>query len=110
MITRSMCHLGNPSVVSITVQHILDMPTSYFIVINPHYFIISTHIFNLLCTYFGETIFIYNQKINFVHGYNKNNNTMPNEFAWHSKTLTIKLRFICLSVDINEITKASANF
>ena len=39
--------------------------------------------------------------MSFVHECNKNNrkDTKRNEFAWHSKILTNRLRFICLFIN-----------
>ena len=34
------------------------------------------------------------------------NDIMRDEFAWHSKILTNRLRFISLLADINEMTQA----
>ena len=43
--------------------------------------------------------------MSFVHECNKNNrkDTKRNEFAWHNKILTNRLRVICLIVNVNEI-------
>ena len=45
--------------------------------------------------------------MSFVHESNKNNrkDTKRDEFAWHSKLLTNRLRFICLFVNVNELVK-----
>ena len=45
--------------------------------------------------------------MSFVHECNKNNiyDTKRDEFAWHNKILTNRLRFICLFVNVNEMAK-----
>ena len=48
--------------------------------------------------------------MSFVDDYNEMIGMMRDEFAWHSKLLTNRLRFISLFVVINEMTKSSRNF
>ena len=36
--------------------------------------------------------------------------TMRDEFEWHSKMLTNRLRFICLFIDINEMAETFKDF
>ena len=50
--------------------------------------------------------------MSFVHEYNNNNiyDTKRDEFVWHNKILTNPLWFICLFVNVNEMTRAYDDF
>ena len=51
--------------------------------------------------------------MSFVHDeWNKNNisDTKLEEFAWHNKLLTNRLQFICLFVNVNEMTETYEDF
>ena len=50
--------------------------------------------------------------MSFIHEYNKNNrnDTKHDKFEWHNKILTIRLRFICLFVNVKEMAETYKDF